>query len=150
MELTDARGKEQSAIWHSLVTRTNRRQAETSEKIAQKQLANSDPDMSVAPPWMREVLAVANDLIAQGAGELTDKGEFADVEYKVRLATLRRHRLAADSGRWIRCMPHPILPGNILSQRHGSSTAYFRLFPPTLHQQAVRHQPQLQGPRATE
>lgn len=58
-----------------------------SEKIIQKQMANSDPDMSVAPPWMREALKLANDLIAQGAGELMDKGEFADVEYKVSLAT---------------------------------------------------------------
>ena len=51
--------------------------------MLKKKATNAEPDLTRGEPWMREALAVADQVIAEGDGDLSAMGEFADVEYKV-------------------------------------------------------------------
>lgn len=46
--------------------------------------------MSTAHEWMQQAFELADGIIAEGDGDLSNMGEFADVEYKVGLMTKRR------------------------------------------------------------
>lgn len=55
----------------------------TIDRIAKKAKANLDPDMSTASEWMKDAMKLAESVIEAGEGDLTEMGEFPDVEFKV-------------------------------------------------------------------
>ena len=77
------RCKEENYQWSIVTTRSNRKQAETVERTQAKQRANAEPSLSPADGWMVQALDMAEGVIAQGQGDLSAMGEFADVEFKV-------------------------------------------------------------------
>lgn len=55
----------------------------TIDRIAKKAKADLDPNMSTASSWMQDAMKLANSVIEAGEGDLTEMGEFSDVEFKV-------------------------------------------------------------------
>ena len=55
----------------------------TVDRIAKKAKADLDPNMSTASSWMQDAMKLANSVIEAGEGDLTEMGEFPDVEFKV-------------------------------------------------------------------
>lgn len=52
-------------------------------RIEKRRKIDADPDMSTAARWMQDALELADSVIEAGEGDLTEMGEFPDVEYKV-------------------------------------------------------------------
>ncbi|WVF67485.1 hypothetical protein IAT40_002241 [Kwoniella sp. CBS 6097] len=75
--------KEEGAHWNALIKSTNAKQDSTIHRLRQKKAVDSVPDMSKADDWVKETMRFAEGVIAQGEGDLSEVGEFADVEYKV-------------------------------------------------------------------
>jgi hypothetical protein len=55
----------------------------TVDRIAKRAKADLDPNMSRASGWMQDALRLAESVIEAGEGDLTEMGEFPDVEFKV-------------------------------------------------------------------
>ena len=81
------RNKEENSAWKSIKTTFTKHQKVTVEEVKRKSASQSSkeskPDMMDAEPWLIQAVALADALIEEGEGELADKGEFADVEFKV-------------------------------------------------------------------
>jgi hypothetical protein len=81
--LTDLRCKQEIREWGSINDRTNHRNLKFIAQLEKKKQLNTPPDLSSAETWMQDALKLAEEIIADGDGDLTSVGEFADVEYKV-------------------------------------------------------------------
>ncbi|TYJ53987.1 hypothetical protein B9479_005393 [Cryptococcus floricola] len=93
------RFKEEGAHWSAIATAANSRQQDTIRRLEKKMMANADPDMSKAPTWMQQILAVTEEIIAQpdldpslplasssaeAQAEASDNAsKFEEVEFKV-------------------------------------------------------------------
>ena len=55
----------------------------TVDRLAKKAKADLTPSMSTASGWMQEAMRLAESVIEAGEGDLTEMGEFPDVEFKV-------------------------------------------------------------------
>lgn len=75
--------KEEGAQWSAIVNATNNKQQETIRLLEKKMMTNAEPDMSKAAPWMQQVLALADSIIAEEDDSLQHTDDFEDVEYKV-------------------------------------------------------------------
>lgn len=121
--LTQHRCKEENNQWTSLIGRANRKQVDVVDRITRKRAANAEPDTSRAEQWMKDALGLAQGILAEGEGDLSAMGEFADVEYKVSLQHSPRLRMEAKgSGRYtapIESSCAPILsPSTTFPRRH--------------------------------
>jgi hypothetical protein len=81
------------------VNRANFKQNDTVDRCSKKRAINNttEPDMRHAENWMKDALALADSVIAEGDGDLTATGEFADVEFKVSHSGLSRERDLTES-----------------------------------------------------
>ncbi|WVQ72045.1 hypothetical protein IAR50_001589 [Cryptococcus sp. DSM 104548] len=93
------RFKEEGAHWSAIATAANSRQQDTIRRLEKKMMTNADPDMSKAPVWMQQILAVTEEVIAQPdldpslplalssaeaqAEASANANKFEDVEFKV-------------------------------------------------------------------
>jgi kinetochore protein Mis13/DSN1 len=83
------RSKEENSAWKSIKGAFTKHQKDTVEQVKRKSMlletaeGQQRPDMTGADAWLLQAVAFADGIIAEGEGDLADKGEFADVEFKV-------------------------------------------------------------------
>lgn len=77
------RCKDECNEWGRSKLETDRERRAKLDLMAKKRKATLLPDMSAADQWMNDALALAESVIEAGEGDLTEMGEFPDVEYKV-------------------------------------------------------------------
>lgn len=78
-----SRCKDECNEWARLRLDTDRERRATADRMAKKAKAEWAPHMATASQWMQDALDMAEGVIEAGEGDLTEMGEFPDVEYKV-------------------------------------------------------------------
>lgn len=78
------RCKDEDRQWAKIINRTNQKFHQAIDDTKAKRNKNAEPDLREAG-WLTDALRVADEIIAEGEGDLTKMGEFDDVEFKVGL-----------------------------------------------------------------
>jgi hypothetical protein len=121
------RCKDEQRQWVRIINRTKQKLDQAVVDTHAKRNKNAEPDLRDAG-WMTDALRIADEIIAEGDGDLTKMGEFEDVEFKV--GALVWAGYAADR-RWTRCSARRMSPCNTRGRRNAFSTVSSRRLRPT-------------------
>lgn len=80
--LKRVRCRKETSQWSSIVNATLRKRETVHKAAVVKRSTNEEPDVDGAG-WMVDALDLADEILADGEGDLTKMGDFEDVEFKV-------------------------------------------------------------------